>query len=109
QRQNRNLGEIDLLLAGKREQQVKRALEALDVDQQRRLVVAAICEFGFECLGFAHQTVPDIIMAVNSRRAAARSIAAGDFRTAKAAAARRKASTTSYGLSGPHTRLYSSV
>ena len=48
QRQDRDLGEIDLLLAGERQQQVERALEALDVDQQRRLVGAALGEFGLE-------------------------------------------------------------
>ena len=42
QRQDRNLGEIDLLLARQREQQVERAFEALDVDDQRRLVVGAL-------------------------------------------------------------------
>ncbi len=39
QRQNRNLGEIDLLLPGQRKQQVERALITLDVDDQRRFVV----------------------------------------------------------------------
>ncbi len=43
QRQNRNLGEIDLLLPRQREQQIERALIALDVDDQRRL---ALGEFG---------------------------------------------------------------
>ena len=43
QRQNGNLGEIDLLLPRQRQQQVERALIALDVDDQRRLVVG---EFG---------------------------------------------------------------
>ena len=45
QRQDRNLGEIDLLLAGQRQQQVERAFEALDVDDQRRLVGAAVGQF----------------------------------------------------------------
>ena len=39
QRQNRNLGEIDLLLPRQRQQQVERPLIALDVDDQRRLAV----------------------------------------------------------------------
>ena len=43
QRQDGNLGEIDLLLPRQRQQQVERALIALDVDDQRRLVVG---EFG---------------------------------------------------------------
>ena len=43
QRQDGNLGEIDLLLPRQRQQQVERALIALDVDDQRRL---AIGDFG---------------------------------------------------------------
>ena len=43
QRQNGDLGEIDLLLPRQRQQQVERALIALDVDDQRRL---AFGEFG---------------------------------------------------------------
>ena len=39
ERQNRNLGEIDFLLPRQRQQQVERALIALDVDNQRRLAV----------------------------------------------------------------------
>ena len=39
QRQDRDLGEIDLLLPRQRQQQVERALIALDVDDQRRLAV----------------------------------------------------------------------
>ena len=39
QRQDRNLGEIDLLLPRQRQQQVERALIALDVDDQRSLAV----------------------------------------------------------------------
>ena len=42
QRQNGNLGEIDLLLPRQRQQQVERALIALDVDDQRRLVVGEL-------------------------------------------------------------------
>ena len=37
-RENGNLGEIDLLLARQRQQQIERAFEALDIDDQRRLV-----------------------------------------------------------------------
>ncbi len=43
QRQDGDLGEIDFLLARQREQQVERALIALDIDDQRGLVVG---EFG---------------------------------------------------------------
>ena len=43
QRQDRNLGEIDLLLPRQRQQQVERAFIALDIDDQRRLAVG---EFG---------------------------------------------------------------
>ena len=38
QRQDRDLGQIDLLLARERQQQIERTLETLDVDDQRRLV-----------------------------------------------------------------------
>ena len=43
QRQDRNLGEIDLLLPRQRQQQVERPFIALDVDDQRRL---AVSDFG---------------------------------------------------------------
>jgi hypothetical protein len=39
QRQDRNLGEIDLLLPRQRQQQVERAFIALDVNDERRLTV----------------------------------------------------------------------
>ena len=42
QRQNGNLGEIDLLLPRQRQQQVERALIALDIDDQRRLAVGEL-------------------------------------------------------------------
>ena len=38
QRQDRDLGEVDLLLAGEREQEIERPLEAFDIDDQSRLV-----------------------------------------------------------------------
>ncbi len=50
ERQNGNLGEIDLLLARQRQQQIERAFEALDIDHQRRLVGAALRQLGFEFL-----------------------------------------------------------
>ncbi len=43
QRQNGNLGQIDLLLPRQRQQQVERTLIALDIDHQRRL---AFRDFG---------------------------------------------------------------
>jgi hypothetical protein len=42
QRQNGNLVQIDLLLARQREQKIERTFEAFDVDDHRRLAVAAI-------------------------------------------------------------------
>jgi hypothetical protein len=39
QRQDRNLGEIDLLLSRQREQKIERAFIALDIDDQRRFIV----------------------------------------------------------------------
>ena len=38
QRQDRDLGEVDLLLAGEREQEIERPFEAFDIDDQSRLV-----------------------------------------------------------------------
>ena len=58
QRQDRDLGEIDLLLAGERQQQVERALEALDVDQQRRLVGAALGAVRFRMLRLRSSGAP---------------------------------------------------
>ena len=46
QRQDGDLGEIDLLLARQRQQKVERTLKALDVDDQRGLVVAALRQLG---------------------------------------------------------------
>jgi len=53
QRQDRNLGEIDLLLPRQRQQQVERALIALDVDNQRRLAVRKFSRpSGFKTIEF---------------------------------------------------------
>ena len=51
ERQDGNLGEIDLLLARQREQKVERTFEALDVDDERRLVVAALRRIALELDG----------------------------------------------------------
>ena len=48
QRQDGNLGEIDLLLPRQRQQKIERAFEALDVDHQRRLVGGALGKLGLE-------------------------------------------------------------
>ena len=42
QRQDRNFGQVDLLLPRQREQQVERAFIALDVDDQRRLALGKL-------------------------------------------------------------------
>ena len=48
QRQDRNLGEVDLLLAREREQQIERTFKTFDIDNQRRLVAGAFGDFGLE-------------------------------------------------------------
>ena len=58
QRQDGNLGEIDLLLAGERQQQVERTFKALDIDHQRRLVRAALRKLGFELQLFGVHAEP---------------------------------------------------
>ena len=42
ERQDRNAREIDLLVAGERQQEIERAFEAVDVDHERRLVERAL-------------------------------------------------------------------
>src|SRR4029453_9880648 len=103
ERQDRDLGEIDLLVARQRQQQVERAFEALDVDHQRRLVGGTLGEFGFELeVVRAHDTAllaPAVpaSMAAKVRRASTVSMAAGARRAASAASARRAASSASGG------------
>src|SRR5262249_22954693 len=101
QRQDRDLGEIDLLMAGQRQQEVEGPLETLDVDHQRRLVGSALRgKLGLE-LEFvgAHEALRASAgrssTAANMARASATSITAGVLRAANAAAARRPASPVS--------------
>src|SRR5262245_45235955 len=105
-RQNRDLGEIHLLLARKHKQQVKRTLETLDVDNHRRLSRAAVgAEGGIEFLG-AHDTVfrcDDVrsspAICANIWRAACVSNSSGAERAASAASARTAESPERFGAS----------
>src|SRR6267378_789360 len=104
ERQDRNLGEVDLLLAGEREQQIERTFEALDVDDQGALVGPELGrQIGVELHDIRrHQTLASLpatlaIMRANSARAAAKSSGAGARRAASAASARAPARPESSG------------
>src|SRR5262249_56155526 len=77
-RQNRDLGEIDLLLAREREQEIERALEALHIDDQCRFVARALgSNLGFKW-DVVHEVAlraaaPSLTSAAHSARSAARS------------------------------------
>src|SRR5208282_3524168 len=103
ERQDRDLGQVDLLLAGERQQEVERALKALDVDHQRGLVGGPLREFGDELQILGDHAYPcagcqtPVMSLKNSERAAARSMGAAGLFVARAAAARRAASPLSTG------------
>src|SRR6202035_4198552 len=48
ERQDRNLGQIDFLLARERQQEVERTLKTLNVDHQRRLIGGALRQIALE-------------------------------------------------------------
>ena len=99
--------EVDLLLAREREQQIERTLEALDVDDQRRLVggelrrqsvVEMTVPSRHACIVRASLRRHALPSARRTRaRAAATSKSAGVRRAASAASARRAASPASGG------------
>src|SRR5271169_985881 len=105
QREYRYLGKIDLLLAGKRQQEIERTFKALDVDHKRRLIRRTLRELGFELHIFGDHAYPcagcqiPAISLWNSTRPAARSNGVGFFRAANAAADRCAASPASNGVS----------
>ena len=82
------LREIDLLLARQRQQQIERPLEALDIDDQRRLVAGALGELGFERhdVGGHDVITPGAAASRHQLRIRARAAA-----TSKASGARRAA------------------
>src|SRR5689334_1787196 len=110
ERENGDFRQVDLLLAGEREQEIERALETLYVDDQRALVggeIGRIGAIGSEMHDFGgHHTRAPCAVAVpaassikraNSARAAARSTDAGARRVASAAVARVPARPASSG------------
>src|SRR6516162_1639440 len=115
ERQDRNFGEVDLLLAGEREQQVEGAFEALDIDHQCRFARRPVhCEVGFELdLVGVHEIAlralaPASMSAVHSARSAARSCSKTCPRRLSAASARAAASPASTGTADATARISSS-
>src|SRR5215813_6962690 len=115
ERQDRNFGEVDLLLAGQREQQVEWAFEALDIDHQCRLARCPLhFDVGFELhLVGVHEIAlralaPALISAVHSARSAARSCSKTRPRRSSAASARAAASPPSAGTADATARISSS-
>ena len=104
-RQDRDFRQVHLLLAGKRQQQIERALKALDVDHQRGLVCGPLRELGEELQVLADHAYPragcqaPAMSFKNSERAAGRSMGAAGFFAARAAAARHAVSPASKGAS----------
>src|SRR5262249_39214420 len=104
QRQNGDLSEIDLLLAGQREEEVERALKSLDVDDQRALVGGKLGrdlggelhDLGRHCVTPPAPTAPSTIEE-NCARACERWSGTARRRAASAAVARRAASAASSG------------
>src|ERR1051326_472451 len=113
ERENGNLGQVDLLLAREDQQQVERPLEALHVDDERRLVGGALRrDFGIEAeLLFAHERTASArtgaIIAAKRRRASASSISGALRRQASAADARRAAAPSSGGTASATSHISS--
>src|SRR5262249_36193867 len=112
ERQDGNFGEVDLLLAREREQEVERTFEALDIDHQRRL---ARCTVRFK-VGFELDVVGGHEIALRALAlasiSAAHSAAAGSSlttrpRRASAASARAAASPVSTGTADATDRISS--
>src|SRR5580704_12442659 len=111
QRQDRDFGQIDFLLARQREQEIERALKALDVDHQRRLIGGPLRQLALEleivgvhAIASAGGQVP-FMRRKNSARPAATSNGAGRRLLASAAAARRAASPASAGTAAATARI----
>src|SRR6516165_9855899 len=116
ERQDRNFGEVDFLLARQREQQIERAFEALDIDHQCRLARRPVrCEVGFELdLVGIHEIAlralaPASMSAAHSARSAARSCSKTSPRRLSAASARAAASPASTGTADATARISSSL
>src|SRR4029450_7386279 len=106
-RQDRDLGEVDLLLAGKREQQVERALQPLDLAHQRPLAGGKLgrqLALGLYVVGHHHAPrasagCAPVSISENVARGATTSITGGSVRAASPAPARRAAAPASTGAS----------
>src|SRR6516164_110161 len=116
ERQDRNFGEVDLLLAGEREQEVERAFETLDIDHQCGLARRPVRgNVGFELdLVRVHEIAlralaPASMSAAHSARSAARSCSKTSPRRLSAASARAAASPASTGTADATARISSSL
>src|SRR5262249_43790796 len=115
ERQDRNLGEIDLLLAGERKQEVERTFEALNIDHQCRLARRPLhCDVGFELdLVGGHEPPPPPPARISrtappSPRSAESSSFGPPPRRSSAASARAAASPLSAGTADATARISSS-
>src|SRR5262249_44738888 len=118
ERQDRDFRQIDLLLAGEREQEIERAFEALDIDHQCRLAAGAVglqlrggIGFQLDLVRAQYVALPVAsaasITAANSLRAAATSRPSTFARRASAAPARAAASPASTGAAAATARISS--
>src|SRR5262249_4246615 len=114
-RQDRDLGEIDLLLAGQRQQKGERAFETLDIDHQRRFAASPFGRkivFELDFVGGHEVALPAVasacISAAHSARRAASSSLGARPRRVSAASARLAASPVSKGTADATARISSS-
>src|SRR5215831_217001 len=105
ERQDRDLGKVDLLLAGERKQEIERPFEALHIDHERLLAGGKLgreLTLGLDVVG-GHDALraparqASSSMPASFRRASASSIALGAARADSAAAARLAAAPRSTG------------
>src|SRR5262249_28762741 len=113
-RQDRDLGEVDLLVARQGEKEIERSLEPFHVDDQGRLAFGAIGhDIGGEGRMRHHETTTCVasrsccMSAAKRARAAATAIASGCRGAASAAAARAAAAPPSSGASAATIRISS--
>src|SRR5262249_59423819 len=108
QRQDRDFGEVDFLLAREREQKIERALESLDVDYERRFLARPLghkIALQLDVVGIheiaLRAAAPALTSAANSARSAARSSSTTCPRRPSAASARAAALPVSTGTAPP--------
>src|SRR5262249_57276131 len=103
QRQDRDFGEVDFLLARERKQKIERALESLDVDHERRFLARPLGhKIALQLDVVGHEialraVAPALTSAANSARSAARSSLTTCPRRPSAASARAAALPVSTG------------